>query len=196
MWSVKLSPTKNVVCDCPLNSLHVRGIVQRISRSCRYYGIIYWFWKYTKNKPQKFPQELFMRLTCANGSTKKIYNTLIQRLRLIFKQRVIFKQMREALVNNEITIVVSTVHLLVIILFLDCSSYFIKFIDFCVILSIWLYLFLLHRPLLISPLVIGEFQLVTNETIINFKAYHTKTDCNCLLISTWFLKLFGFFTES
>ena len=71
-----------------------------------------------------------MRLTCANGSTKKIYNTLIQRLRLIFKQRVIFKQMREALVNNEITIVVSTVHLLVIILFLDCSSYFIEFIDF------------------------------------------------------------------
>ena len=130
MWSVKLSPKKNVVCDCPLNSLHVRGIVQRISRSCRYYGIIYWFWQYTKNKPQKFPQELFMRLTCANGSTKKIYNTLIQRLRLIFKQRVIFKQMREALVNNEITIVVSTVHLLVIILFLDCSSYFIKFIDF------------------------------------------------------------------
>ena len=36
-----------------------------------------------KISPQKFPQELFMRLTCANGSTKKIYNTLIQRLRLI-----------------------------------------------------------------------------------------------------------------
>ena len=38
-----------------------------------------------KNKPQKFPPELFMGLACANGCTKKdvLYNTIIQRRRLI-----------------------------------------------------------------------------------------------------------------
>ena len=37
----------------------------------------------TQKQPQKFPQELFMRLICATGSTKKIYNMLVQRRGLI-----------------------------------------------------------------------------------------------------------------
>ena len=37
----------------------------------------------TQKLPQKFPQELFMILICATGSTKKIYNTLVQRRGLI-----------------------------------------------------------------------------------------------------------------
>ena len=32
----------------------------------------------TQKQPQKFPQELFMGLICSTGSTKKIYNILVQ----------------------------------------------------------------------------------------------------------------------
>ena len=37
----------------------------------------------TQKQPQKFPQELFMGLICATGSTKKIYNILVQRRGLV-----------------------------------------------------------------------------------------------------------------